>query len=70
LKIVPSNNVNATILFLVGGLAQLFWVIPIIRNWGKIWDHIGIAGTIAFITIWAITRIPSNPITGRCGPIN
>ena len=36
LKIVPSNNVNATILFLVGGLAQLFWVIPIIRNWGKI----------------------------------
>ena len=70
LKMVPSNNVNATILFLVGGLAQLFWVIPTIRNWGRIWDYIGIAGTIAFISIWAITRIPSNPITGRGGPIN
>jgi len=70
LKMVPSNNVNATILFLVGGLAQLFWVIPTIRNWGRIWDYIGIAGTIAFIAIWAITRIPSNPITGRGGPIN
>ena len=35
LKIVPSNNVNATILFLVGGLSQLFWVIPIIRNWER-----------------------------------
>jgi hypothetical protein len=70
LKMVPSNNVNATILFLVGGLAQLFWVIPTIRNWGRIWDYIGIAGTIAFISIWAITRMPSNPITGRGGPIN
>jgi len=70
LKMVPSNNVNATILFLVGGLAQLFWVIPTIRNWGRIWDYIGIAGTIAFISIWAITRIPSNPITGRGGLIN
>ena len=70
LKMVPSNNVNATILFLVGGLAQLFWVIPTIRNWGRIWDYIGIAGTIAFIAIWAITRIPSNPITGRGGLIN
>jgi len=70
LKMVPSNNVNATILFLVGGLSQLFWVIPTIRNWGRIWDYIGIAGTIAFIAIWAITRIPSNPITDRGGPIN
>ena len=28
---------NADILFLVGGAAQVFWVIPIIRKWGKIW---------------------------------
>ena len=56
--------------FLVGGLAQLFWVIPTIRNWGRIWDYIGIVGTIAFIGIWAITIMPGNPITGRGGPIN
>ena len=28
------------------------------------------AGTIVFIAIWAITRIPGNPITDRGGPIN
>jgi|1186.fasta_scaffold994181_1 hypothetical protein len=30
----------------------------------------GTAGTIAFIAIWIITRIPLNPITGKGGPIN
>jgi di/tricarboxylate transporter len=35
LKMVSSNNVNAIILFLVGGLSQLFWVIPTIRNWRR-----------------------------------
>jgi hypothetical protein len=47
---VPSFNVNFTILFLVGRLAQLFWVMSTIRNWGRAWDYIGIAGTIAFIS--------------------
>jgi hypothetical protein len=69
IMMVPANNFNATVLFLVGGLAQIFWAIPTIRSWGRVWDCIGIAGTIAFITIWAITRIPDNPITGRGGPI-
>ena len=56
---------NPTTLFLVGGIAQLFWVIPMLKQWGKIWYSIGIAGTAAFIAIWAITRMPGNPITGR-----
>ena len=30
---------------------------------------VGIAGTIILIIIWAITRMPGNPITGRGGPI-
>ena len=69
LTMVPSNNINSTILFLVGGLAQIFWVVPTIRNWGRVWDYIGIAGTLAFIAIWVITRMPDNPITGRGGRI-
>jgi hypothetical protein len=28
------------------------------------------AGTIILIIIWAITRMPGNPITGRGGPIS
>jgi hypothetical protein len=61
---------NPDILFLVGGIAQVFWVIPTIRQWGKIWYSIGIAGTAVFMLLWIITRIPENPITGRAGPIS
>ena len=61
---------NPDILFLVGGIAQVFWVVPIIRQWGKIWYSIGIAGTAVFMLLWIITRLPENPITGRAGPIS
>jgi hypothetical protein len=67
----PSSlnfNVNQGILFIVGGIAQVFWIVPMIRRWGIPWYAIGIAGTIAFIAIWVITRLPGNPITGRAGP--
>ena len=29
-----------------------------IRKWGKPWYLVGIGGTIVFVAIWAITRIP------------
>jgi hypothetical protein len=60
---------NADILFLIGGIAQVFWAVPIMKQWGKTWYSIGIAGTAVFILLWVITRIPENPITGRAGPI-
>jgi hypothetical protein len=60
---------NPDILFLVGGIVQVFWVVPTIRQWGKIWYSIGIAGTAVFMLLWIITRIPENPITGRAGSI-
>jgi hypothetical protein len=69
LTMVRSLNNNAGILFLVGGIAQIFWVLPTIRNWGRIWDYIGIAGTIVLIIIFFITRIQGNPITGKGFPI-
>jgi hypothetical protein len=65
-----SNSVNTQILFIVGGLAQIFWAIPMIRKWGSVWYGVGIGGTIVFIAIWAITRIPDNPITGRGGRVS
>jgi hypothetical protein len=67
---VGNNNTNTQILFVVGGAAQLFWVLPMIRRWGIVWYLVGIGGTITFFAIWAITRIPDNPITGRGGSIN
>ncbi|MFL6497042.1 MAG: hypothetical protein ACJ703_11540 [Nitrososphaera sp.] len=63
-------NVNGAILFFVGGLAQLFWVVPMIRRWGRVWYSVGIAGTLVFIAMWVITRVPGNPITGRGGMIS
>lgn len=68
LMLAPGNfrfNVNQGILFAVGGIAQIFWIIPVLRRWGPAWYSIGIAGNVAFIAIWLITRFPRNPITGR-----
>ncbi|MGY5147942.1 MAG: hypothetical protein ACW9W4_08085 [Candidatus Nitrosopumilus sp. bin_7KS] len=67
---VPSNNQNMQILFVVGGLTQIFWVVPMIRKWGTLWYGIGLGGTVVFIVIWVITRIPDNFITGRGGRIS
>ena len=73
LLLVPNIigfNVNTAIFFLVSGIAQIFWVLPMVKRWGKMWYYIGIAGTIILIIMWAITRMPGNPITGREGPIS
>ena len=41
-----------------------------VRKWGIVWYGIGLGGTVVFIAIWAITRIPDNFITGRGGRIS
>lgn len=63
-------NTNSAILFIVGGIAQVFWALPMLKRWGKVWYGIGIAGTAVLFLIWLITRFPGNPITGRGGGVN
>ena len=73
LILVPNaidSNINNAVLFLVGGIAQIFWILPMIKRWGKVWYAVGIAGTVILIGLWVITRIADNPITGRGGPIS
>ena len=73
LMLVPNligRNPNSGIFFIISGIAQIFWVIPMLKRWGRIWHYVGIAGTIILIIMWAITRMPGNPITGRGGPIS
>jgi hypothetical protein len=73
LSLVPDisgRNLNSGVFFLISGIAQVFWVIPMLKRWGRIWYYIGIAGTIVLIIMWAMTRIPGNPITGRGGPLS
>ena len=66
---VLDFSLKFLIFFSVAGIAQLFWVVPMIRRWGRPWYLIGIGGTIVLIILFAITRMPNNPITGRAGPI-
>jgi hypothetical protein len=68
-NIIAFNILNG-IFFIIAGIAQLFWVLPMVKRWGRIWYLIGIGGTIILIILWAITRMPGNPITGRGGPLN
>ena len=44
-----DRNFNTGLLFLIGGLAQIFWALPTIRGWNKAWYYVGIGGTLAFI---------------------
>ena len=58
------------IFFLIAGIAQLFWALPMARRWGRIWYYIGIGGTTVLIIIYFVTRF-STPITeGRALRIN
>jgi hypothetical protein len=73
LSLVPNvigRNPNSGIFFIISGIAQIFWVIPMLKRWGRIWYFVGIGGTIILIIMWVITRVPENPITGRGGPIS
>jgi hypothetical protein len=73
LSLVPDiigRNLNSGVFFLISGIAQIFWVIPMLKRWGRTWYYIGIAGTIILIIMWVMTRVPGNPITGRGGPIS
>jgi hypothetical protein len=58
LAIVPmffmqmSNDI--TVFFIVSGLTQVFWVVPVIKDWVKPWYYIGIGGTIILIIMYLI----------------
>jgi hypothetical protein len=45
---------NVIIFFIIAGLAQLFWLIPIMKIWSNIWYYIGIGGTVILIILWII----------------
>jgi hypothetical protein len=67
---VIGSNLLSGIFFIIAGVVQIFWALPMIRRWGKIWYYIGIAGTVILIILWTVTRAP-NPITeGRALPIS
>ena len=59
-----SHNLGEGVLFLVGGVLQIFWAVPVIKRWGKIWQIIGIVGTIVFFVLWLSDRLHLLPEGG------
>jgi hypothetical protein len=58
-----NSHLEYATFFLVSGVAQIFWVIPMVKKWGRIWNIIGIAGTIVLVglTGYVIVSIVENP---------
>ena len=66
LVFVPSSiiaGVQYTAFFLISGLLQLFWVLPMVKRWGRIWNIIGLAGTAVLVglTGYAVIESVKNP---------
>ncbi len=64
LQMVPgsfSHNMGEGILFLVGGLVQIFWAVPVVKKWGKVWQIIGLVGTGVFFLLWLLDRLHLMP---------
>jgi hypothetical protein len=64
-----SSHLEYAIFFLVSGVAQIFWVLPMVRKWGRIWYIIGAAGTIVLVgltgyVIANIVQIPESAPPG------
>ena len=58
-----NSHLEYATFFLVSGVAQIFWVIPMVKKWGRIWYIIGISGTIVLVglTGYVIVSIVGNP---------
>ena len=59
-----------SLFFLITGIAQLFWVVPILKKWSNIWYYVGMGGTFILLALWLITRVPNNRILNRALPVN
>lgn len=58
LAIVPmfftQLSIDVMIFFIVSGLAQVFWVIPVIKKWSNFWYYFGIGGNVILIIMYLI----------------
>ena len=68
-SIIGKAPPTFSIFFIISGIAQAFWTLPMIKRWGRKWYYIGIAGTVVLVILFAATRLP-NPLTGRPVPTN
>jgi heme/copper-type cytochrome/quinol oxidase subunit 1 len=58
---------NTSLFFVATGIAQLFWAVPLVKQWGRLWYFIGIGGTVVLILFWNILNAPLS-IRGLAAP--
>ena len=46
------------VFFLISGILQVFWMLPIIKKWNRVWHYVGIGGTAILFALWLGERIP------------
>ncbi|HJU13413.1 MAG TPA: hypothetical protein VJ792_03045 [Candidatus Nitrosotalea sp.] len=51
-----TREAGEGVLFLVGGLLQVFWAVPVVKQWGRLWQAVGIGGTAVFMILWFATH--------------
>ena len=49
---------STSVFFVATGIAQLFWAVPLLKQWGRLWYFIGIGGTVILILCWNIVNAP------------
>ncbi len=62
LMLVPSSviaGIQYATFFLISGLLQIFWVLPMVKRWGRIWNIIGFAGTVVLVGLTGYVVIES-----------
>ena len=66
LAIVPmfftQMPLNVIVFFIISGLAQIFWIIPVLKRWSKPWYYVGIGGTAILFILWVIA-VPHNGLS-------
>lgn len=64
------GNLPVAVFFLGSGIAQIFWILPMLKRWGRLWYYIGIVGNAGFIILYVITLFPDNPVTRKGGSVD
>lgn len=58
------STFNLGVFFIIAGIAQIFYSLPMSRRWGRPWYYVGIIGTAIMIILWLASRIPSGRFPG------
>ena len=53
-----NHEFEEGVFFLISGVLQIFWILPLIRDWNRVWYYVGIGGTAILFALWIGERIP------------